>query len=84
MIVTVEGKSHFGTTPRSYIEDMLRYDKGEILFMLEEGEGENFLTVIQCERFTELRWNSFGLTVQKSYHNFPIYTDITCYTDILC
>jgi|TARA_R110000744_G_scaffold265751_1_gene379816 hypothetical protein len=78
MIITVEGRAHFGSTTVEYIADMLRYDEGEILFMLEEEKGDNFLAVIQCEKLTEDRWNSFGLTVRESYYRFPLNTAIIC------
>ncbi len=81
MIIIVEGKASFGATPLEYIADMLRYDRGEVLYMLEEIDEPHFLAIIKATRNTEDRWRSFGLTVRESYRDFPMPTETVMYED---
>lgn len=68
MIITVSGRSYYGSTAEEYMADMLRYDNGEVLYLLEQGR--NFFAVVFCEIYTQDRWSSFGLITKEDFHPF--------------
>jgi len=65
--IHVQGKASFGATPSNYIADMLRYDQGHLISITPSENdqvpnvGQEFEAIIQCDRFTQDRWHSFGL-----------------------
>lgn len=70
MILIVQGRSMFGTTAEEDMADMLRYDSGTVLYVLEEGR--NFLAVVHTERYTEERWRSFLFSTRQAWHPFDL------------
>ena len=62
--IEVEGIVH---TPRwdpmKQMQDMLRYDEGEVERV--DREGKKFTAIVQVRKYTPERWHSFGLRTRK-------------------
>lgn len=61
--VKVTGWAHAGDV-NAALADMLRYDDGKLIsHCLTDGRNK-FTAMIQCERYTKARWDSFDLATE--------------------
>ena len=47
------------------ILDMLRYDRGRVVYMDLVKENRSYVAIVKCPRYTEGRWDSFGIRTRE-------------------
>jgi hypothetical protein len=47
------------------IADMLRYDKGRVLYLDVVKENRSFTAIVRCQNYTKGRWDSFGIRTRE-------------------